>query len=80
MMKSWLLPTYLGGIQRRWKYVLVSTNRDHLAHIARWIEEGRLKTIIDSKYAFEDAPKAFERLRTGRARGKVIIGVSEALK
>ncbi|KAI7024406.1 hypothetical protein KC355_g1410, partial [Hortaea werneckii] len=31
--------------------------------------------FIDSTFNFEDAKKAFERLDTGRARGKVVVKV-----
>ena len=34
------------------------------------------KIIIDSTFAFEDAKKAYERLVTSRARGKIIVEVS----
>lgn len=32
--------------------------------------EGKLKAIIDTAFDFEDVPKAYESLRTGRAKGK----------
>lgn len=34
------------------------------------------KIMIDSTFPFEDAEKAYERLNTGRARGKVIVEVA----
>ena len=30
---------------------------------------------MDSVFAFEDVPKAYERLMTGRATGKVVVKV-----
>jgi NADPH:quinone reductase-like Zn-dependent oxidoreductase len=43
-----------------------------------WLEEAKESLTaddiyIDSVFAFEDAKKAFERLNTGRAKGKVVI-------
>ena len=42
-----------------------------------WLEEAtRLpasKVVIDSTYTFDKAKEAFERLNTGRARGKVVV-------
>ena len=35
------------------------------------------KIIIDSTFAFEDVKQAYERLNTGRARGKIIVEVSK---
>ena len=45
-----------------------------------WLEEAKETLVpqqifIDSEFAFDDALKAFERLNTGRARGKVVITV-----
>ncbi|KAI5364694.1 putative GroES-like superfamily, polyketide synthase, enoylreductase domain-containing protein [Septoria linicola] len=51
---------------------------------SEWLEDAK-KTLtaddihIDSVHAFEDAKKAFERLNTGRAKGKVVIQVSSKL-
>ncbi|SMQ46437.1 unnamed protein product [Zymoseptoria tritici ST99CH_3D1] len=46
-----------------------------------WLEESKRlpddKLITDSTFAFEDARSAYERLNTGRARGKVIVEVSK---
>lgn len=44
-----------------------------------WLEEAkklsRDKIFIDSEFGFNDAKQAFERLNTGRARGKVIVNI-----
>jgi NADPH:quinone reductase-like Zn-dependent oxidoreductase len=45
-----------------------------------WLEEAKETLVpdqifIDSEFAFDDALKAFERLNTGRTRGKVVINV-----
>lgn len=39
---------------------------------------GKLKPVIDSEYAFEDALKAYERIMTDRAKGKVVVNVKSA--
>lgn len=39
------------------------------------METGQVKPIFDSKFKFEDAPKAFERMKTGRAKGKILVEV-----
>ncbi|KAK7183400.1 GroES-like protein [Paraphaeosphaeria sporulosa] len=49
---------------------------------SEWLEEAK-ETLspediyIDSVYEFEDAKQAFERLNTGRAKGKVVIRIGE---
>jgi hypothetical protein len=37
---------------------------------------GKLKPLIDSEHAFEDVLRAYERIMSNRARGKVIVNVS----
>jgi len=34
--------------------------------------EGKARSVMDSVLEFEDVPKAFEMLRTGRAKGKIV--------
>ena len=46
-----------------------------------WLEEAKEtlsqdEIYIDSEFAFAEADKAFERINTGRARGKVVIKVA----
>jgi NADPH:quinone reductase-like Zn-dependent oxidoreductase len=41
------------------------------------MQEGKLKAVIDSTYEYSDAPKAFERLKTGHAKGKVVVHVAK---
>jgi NADPH-dependent curcumin reductase CurA len=42
------------------------------------MREGKVKAVIDSKFAFEDTPNSFVKLKTGRAKGKIVVSVSEA--
>lgn len=46
-----------------------------IEHGRQRIESGALKLQVDSVYEFEDYRKAFERLTSNRARGKVVIKV-----
>lgn len=49
---------------------------DVLEQVGKWMQEGKVKAVVDSKFAFEDAPKAFVRSKTGRAVGKIVIDVA----
>ena len=42
------------------------------------VTTGKVKPVVDSVYPFEDALKAYERLMSKRARGKVIVEVDLA--
>lgn len=69
------LPTWLGGVPRR--YITFSTPPACGAtiYIARLVEEGKLRIPVDSVYRMEDALQAYERISTKRARGKVVVKV-----
>lgn len=49
---------------------------EDLQQIGEWVNTGRVKAVIDQKFLFEEAPLAFEKLRSGRARGKFVINVA----
>ncbi|KAI1655331.1 reticulon-4-interacting protein 1, mitochondrial precursor [Daldinia decipiens] len=73
VMSRGLLPSFLGGGKRKWQYLVTSNTHADLEQIAKWMSEGKVKAIIDEVFQYEDAPKAFEKLRTGRAKGKIVI-------
>jgi NADPH:quinone reductase-like Zn-dependent oxidoreductase len=48
-----------------------------LARVAELAEQGKFKVYVDEVYSLGDAGKAWDKSRTGHARGKLIIQVSE---
>jgi len=46
---------------------------DHLAAVSTFIAEHRLHPVIDATFAFDEAPRALEHLRSGAHFGKVVI-------
>jgi NADPH:quinone reductase-like Zn-dependent oxidoreductase len=56
-------------------YFVVEPNRDQLVELTRLAERGALRPQIDSVFALEDAPAAFERSLRGGKRGKVVLRV-----
>ncbi|KAL8752209.1 MAG: hypothetical protein Q9199_005904 [Rusavskia elegans] len=77
-LKRKLLPGFLGGVKGNVVGFWPEQKPEDLQQIVEWMKEGRVKTVVDSKFSFEEAPKAFERLRTGRARGKIVVDVASA--
>ncbi|CAI7585713.1 unnamed protein product [Penicillium pancosmium] len=77
LLNKWL-PTWLGGVPRR--YILFSTPPacDDVIYLARLIEEGRVRIPVDSVFSMEDAVRAYERIATKRARGKVVVKVHDS--
>lgn len=48
-----------------------------LAEISKWIEEGKVKPLIDSTYdSLEKIPEALTYFESGASTGKVVVNVS----
>lgn len=76
LLKRKLLPGFLGGIKAKVEGFWPDTRPEDLLQIAKWIKDGKVRTVIDQKFGFEEAPRAFEKLKTGRARGKIVVDVA----
>jgi NADPH:quinone reductase-like Zn-dependent oxidoreductase len=48
-------------------------SRRQFEAMCRAIEQHRLVPVVDSRFAFDEAPAAYERLGSGRAFGKVLV-------
>jgi len=72
-----LRPGFLGGGKRPFVIAMVQNEYDGYIQMGKWMQEGKLKAVIDSTYEYSDAPKAFERLKTGHAKGKVVVHVTK---
>ena len=55
--------------------VLVRARGDDLAQIATLMAQGRVKSLIDSRYPLAEARAAQERSRPWRSRGKIVLEV-----
>ncbi|KAJ6102757.1 hypothetical protein N7486_005184 [Penicillium sp. IBT 16267x] len=70
-------PAWLGGTPRWYKMISGTPGVDVMARVKKLAEDGVLVPIIDSTLEMKDALKAYERLHSQRARGKVIVKVQE---
>ena len=72
-----LKPHFLGGGRR--KYVLFTgvANAEQYSAVAEMLAEGKVRAVIEKTYGLEDVGRAFERLRTGRVTGKLVVKVAE---
>ena len=57
-------------------FYMAKINTPDLDILAGMMAEGKVKTVVDRTYSFEDTKKAFSYFEEGHARGKVIIRVS----
>jgi NADPH:quinone reductase-like Zn-dependent oxidoreductase len=74
-----LQPTIMGGGQRKFSIATNSINADYERNTAR-CQDGTVKSVIKRVYAIEEIGRAFERLRSGRIRGKLVVVISEGEK
>jgi len=65
------------GELRRIEVVDAKPRTEVYEQLAEWMVEGKLRAVVDSTWEFGDVPKAYEKLKTGRARGKVVVHVKE---
>ncbi|CAF9935133.1 hypothetical protein IMSHALPRED_010119 [Imshaugia aleurites] len=79
LLSRMMWPGFLGGGKRSFIFLGLANNYDHFKEIGEWMAQGKVKALIDEVYGMEDKGpiKAFERLRTGRAKGKIVVRVAE---
>ncbi|ETS75012.1 hypothetical protein PFICI_13496 [Pestalotiopsis fici W106-1] len=73
-----LRPVILGGTPRQYKILGLAPSGKYAHELAHWIEDGLVKEIlIDSEYGMKDVVRAYEKLMTRRATGKIIIKIQD---
>jgi len=72
-----LRPTWMGGGKRAYTFVVTKSNQADLGQIAQWMADGKIKAVIDQTFEFDEAPKAIAKLKTGHAKGKIVVHVSK---
>ena len=79
LLSRMMWPGFLGGGRRPFQFLGVANNHEHFKEIAEWVAQGKVKVLIDQVYGMEDKGpvRAFERLKTGRTKGKIVIRVAE---
>ncbi|EEY20400.1 reticulon-4-interacting protein [Verticillium alfalfae VaMs.102] len=72
-----LLPKFLGGVSHKFEAFMTKNSHEDLAQLATWMGEGKVKTVVDSAFGFEQVYEAFEKLKVGSAAGKIVVHVQE---
>ncbi|KAH6295144.1 hypothetical protein HBI39_161090 [Parastagonospora nodorum] len=72
-----LRPGFLGGGKAKYQLLMTQASKPNLEQLGQWMQEGKLKPVVDSIFEWEDAPKAYEKLKSGRAKGKIVIKVPQ---
>lgn len=72
---SILLSTF--SAQKTKKLFVGKGDHDKLTRIAKWVEEGKLKVLVDRVFEFTDYKNAFHRLREKGKRGRIVMKIGE---
>ena len=72
-------PGWLGGGKRPWQFMHLVSKPEDYAQLGRWMQEGKVRAVVDEVFPMEDKGpvRAFDKLRTGRTRGKIVVRVAE---
>jgi alcohol dehydrogenase len=54
---------------------LTESDGAQLQAVAKLVEAGKVRPVVDRSFAFEDLVAAFEYLEAGRAKGKVVLDI-----
>lgn len=58
-------------------FFIMETNGEELEPVTRLLEAKEVKPFVDSVWTMEQYREAFQKLETGRTRGKIVIKISE---
>lgn len=71
-----LLPDFLGGGKRKFVVLVTGLKGGKLARLAEWMVEGKIRNVIDETFTMDEVVAAYKTLKTGRARGKIVVDVA----
>lgn len=60
-----------------YKFLFMKPNAGQLDHIRGLVEQGLIRPVIDSVFSLADVQKGLEHSMAGRARGKIIVKISD---
>lgn len=70
----------MGGGQRPFSFGLASTNYEDFSHLAVLLGSKMIRPVVDEIFAFELVPEAYQKLRTGHAKGKIVVLVKKDIE
>lgn len=72
-----LRPGLLGGGKAKYSMVMGQASKSGLEQVGEWMKEGKVKPVLDTVFEWEDAPKAYEKIKSGRTKGKLVVKVPQ---
>ncbi|KAM5431838.1 hypothetical protein McanMca71_007028 [Microsporum canis] len=77
VIKNSALPTWLGGVPRPYKQISAFTNTEAIEKCRELAQAGEFKTYVSEMWDMDQALSAYEVMRSGHARGKVVVKIWE---
>jgi alcohol dehydrogenase len=59
-----------------YSFLFMRADGAQLAEIAKLVDAGAIRPVIDQIFDFDETPAAMERVESGRSRGKVVIRIA----
>lgn len=63
----------------RYRYLFMHPSGEDLSELARLVDAGAVKVIVDSVYPFERIADAMAKLEAGHAKGKIVVTMPDGI-
>lgn len=60
-----------------YSFLFIQPNGQQLSEISKLVESGKINPIVDKTYELSEIKDAFQYVNTGRAKGKVVLKITE---
>jgi len=60
-----------------YSFLFMQPNGQQLSEISKLVDVGKINPVVDKTYEFSEIKDAFQYVNTGRAKGKVVLKISE---
>lgn len=75
IVRAHFQPRFLGGPHHKLEICYTRSDARAMPLLEKLVAEGKIRGVVDSVYPFADALKAYDRIMTGHASGKVVVQV-----
>ena len=75
LARAFLWPSSYGGAAYTTIAYMTKTDYMDLRDLAQWVNEGKIMSVIEKVYPFEDVKTAYEQLKKKSTRGKIVVRV-----
>ncbi|KAG8953979.1 hypothetical protein FRC04_000963 [Tulasnella sp. 424] len=75
ILRAHFQPKFLGGPHHKLEICYSRSDARAMPLLEKLVAEGKIRGVVDSVYGFSDVLKAYDRIMTGHASGKVVVQV-----